>query len=60
MQSPLWQAVLFVQSIIITFFNFPVPGLGSVTIGWLFLGGIGVLFVFNVFRLIFGGGDIRG
>lgn len=58
--QPLVSALIFIQDIIITFFNFPFPGLGGISVGWLFLSGIGVAFVWNVFKLLFGGGDLHG
>lgn len=54
------EAVAFIQHIIITFFNYPFPGLGGISIGWLFLGGTGIIFVWHIFKLLFGGGDLNG
>lgn len=60
MIQPLASAVTFIQDIIITFFNFPYPGLGGISVGWLFLGGMGITFIWKVFKLLFGGGDTNG
>lgn len=59
MIQPLASAVTFFQDIIITFFNFPFPGLGGISVGWLFLGGLGIEFVWKIFTLLFGGGDLH-
>lgn len=60
MIQPLAEAVEFIQHIILTFFNFPFPGLGGISVGWLFLGGLGICFVWKIFQLLFGGGDLNG
>lgn len=52
-------AITFVEDIILTFFNFPFPGLGGISVGWLFLGGLGICFVWKIFKLLFAGGDVK-
>lgn len=58
MIQPLSFAITFIQDVIITFFNFPFPGLG-ISVGWLFLGGMGISFIWKVFKVLFGGGDLH-
>ncbi len=59
MLQTLADGVNFVQDIILTFFHFPFPGLGGISVGWLFLGTAGLYFVWKIFLLLFMGGDSR-
>lgn len=58
MISELREAIFFIHDIIIEFFNFPFPGLGGISVGWLFLGGCGFVAIWKMFKLLFGGGDM--